>query len=356
MLVLIYRINYNILKYRVFNKGVVLLKIFDMHSDLFTDIAWRRNNGEKDVFDRIHYPRLVKGGVDSIICVFWVEPTFRQDPITRFRTIFQLVMEDLCTSKHVNICRAVEEMTSDTNSEKINLFLGLEGVSFIEQWGSKTMGSNIETAFYELHEEKIRHAIFAWNEWNFLASGTGSLDEPTQHGLTKYGKQAVQKANEMNWILDASHLDEMSFWNMHHVSNQPIIASHSNAQALCQHERNLSDDQLKAIATGGGIIGLNAYSGFVDKVNPTLDRFVDHAAYIADLVGPEYVAFGFDFIDYLSAYNLGAPFSGGTIGLEDVTKIPDLLDRMAVRGFSTKEIEAISFHNAYRFIEKNMRL
>lgn len=332
------------------------MKIFDIHSDLFTDIAWRRSKGERDIFDKIHYPRLKKGGVDSILCVFWVEPAFRYDPIARFQTIFQEVMEDLQTSKHANICRTVYDMADEECSGKINVFLGIEGLSFVEKWGNKSASENVENAFDDLRIFNVSHAIFVWNEWNLLASGTGSLEEPKQRGLTRLGEKAVRKANELNWILDASHLDETSFWDMHHISSQPIIASHSNARALCDNERNLTDDQLKAVASRGGIIGLNAYCGFVDASNPTVDRFIDHAIYIADLVGPGHLAFGFDFIDYLSSYELGASFSGSTKGLEDVTKIPDLLERMAARGFSNKEIEAISFHNAFHFIEKHMKI
>ena len=331
------------------------LKVFDIHSDLFTDIAWRRSQGETNVFDRIHYPQLKKGGVDSMICVFWVEPAFRQDPITRFRLIFKLVMDDLRTSKHANVCVTVDDMTDAVGSGKINLFLGVEGMSFLEQWGQQSIEDNIENAFDKLHADKIRHTIFVWNEWNALASGTGSPDEPEKRGLTNLGELAVKKANDLNWVLDASHFDESSFWSMHNASTQPMIASHSNAFALCSQERNLTDDQLKAIAARGGLIGLNAFSGFVDKTNPTLDRFIDHAVYIADLVGPQHLAFGFDFLDYLSPHDLGEPFSSSTKGLENVTKVPDLLERMTVRGFSSKELEGISFNNAFDYMKKMLK-
>ena len=331
------------------------MKIFDIHSDLFTDIAWRRSRGETNVFDRIHYPQLKKGGVDSMICVIWVEPAFRADPIVRFRNLLRHTLDDLLTSKHANVCLTVDDMKEEVNSNKINLFLGIEGMTFLEEWGQDSLDANIESAFEYLHENNVRHTIFVWNEWNALASGTGSEDGPKSKGLTSFGELAVHKANELNWILDASHLDEASFWDMYNATDQPIIASHSNAFALCPDERNLKDEQIKAIAARGGLIGLNAFHGFVDKKNPTLERFVDHAAYISDLVGPEYVAFGFDFIDYLSTYELGAPIKGSTLGLENVTKISDLLDCMKARGFTTKEIEGTSFNNAFQFMKNHFK-
>lgn len=333
--------------------GEIELKVFDIHSDLFTDIAWRRDRGERDVFDRIHYPRLKKGGVNSMICVIWVEPAFRNNPIARFRHVFQQTMDDLRTSKHANVCLTTNDM-SEVIADKINLFLGIEGMTFLEGWGKDSLDMNIKSAFEILHDNKIRHTIFVWNEWNSLASGTGAIDEPEKKGLTSFGELAVQQATDLNWILDASHLDEPSFWDIYGATSQPMIASHSNAYALCPHERNLKDEQIKAIAARGGLIGLNAFHGFVDGLNPTLERFIDHAAYISDLVGPKYIAFGFDFIDYLSTYDLGAPFKGSTLDLENVTKIPSLLNRMEARGFSTSEIEAISFNNAFQFLKKHL--
>ena len=330
------------------------MKVFDIHSDLFTDIAWRRRRGETDVFDRIHYPKLKQSGVDSMICVIWVEPAFRDNPLPRFQEIFQHTMDDLHTSKHANICLTADELKNGS-PDLINLILGIEGMTFIEDWEREFLDDKIESAFEELHDNKIRHSIFVWNEWNALASGTGAIDAPEKNGLTRYGESAVQKAIDLNWMLDASHLDEASFWDLVHATDQPFMASHSNAYEICAHERNLKNDQIKAIAARGGLIGLNAYHDFVNQTNPSLNSFIDHAAYIAELVGPEYIAFGFDFTDYLTTYDLGTSFNGSTLGLENTTKIPDLLEAMRVRGFSTKEIEGISYNNAFEFIKKSLK-
>lgn len=329
------------------------MKIFDMHSDLCTDITWRRSRGEADVFDRIHYPRLKQGGVDAMICVLWVEPTFRTDPLFRFQNVFIQSMEDLRNAKHAHICLTVDDMTD--NPDKINIFLGIEGMTFIESWGNGSIENHIESAFDFLHKNKIRHSIFVWNESNALASGTGTIDVPNHKGLTELGRLTVEKTADLQWIHDVSHLDEASFWDLHDTTNQPFIASHSNAYTLCPHERNLNDAQLKAIAARDGLIGLNAFHGFIHETNPSLDTFIDHALYIAELVGPEHIAFGFDFMDYLSTYDLGVSFPGVTTGLEDTTKIPDLLERMLVRGFTTEEISKISYHNAFQFMNKQLK-
>ncbi|MCM3568105.1 dipeptidase [Neobacillus mesonae] len=331
------------------------MKVFDLHSDLFTDIAWRTSLGEKNVFDRIHYPKLKEGGIQSIICVFWVEPKYRCQPYDRFQNLLKNVMGDLIHSKHAAISHP-SLAQNEENTEKINIYLGLEGLTFMEGWEGETTEKKIEGAFNVLHNNKIMHSIFAWNEHNFLATGTGADHSTQPRGLTTCGRMAVQKANEKNWILDVSHLDETSFWDIYNSSENPIIASHSNAKAVCDHERNLTDRQIKAIAKKGGIIGLNSYGAFVDLENPTVEKFIDHAIYVAELVGTEHLAFGFDFVDYLESYDLGSTFNTVTKGLEDASKIPHLLERMSKRGFTNKELEAISFHNAQHFIKKMKNL
>lgn len=321
------------------------MKVVDLHSDMFTDIAWRRSRGETQVFDSLHYPRLKMGLIDTIICVFWVEPAFKERPLQRIREIYGYVMDDFAESKHVNLCKAPAGFKNSAGNEKINIVLGLEGISFLE-----TDKMHLMERFDEMDEKGIGHMIMAWNEVNSFASGTGAVTAHRSPGLTRWGEEAVREAERLNWLVDVSHLDEKSFWDVYYHSENPIIASHSNARALCDHERNLTDEQLEAIASRDGIVGLNAFWKFIDPANPTVDRFIDHAVHIANLAGIESVGFGFDFIDYLMPYSFMANASGSTKGLEDVTKIPALLERMAARGFSDDEIEAISYGNAMRIL------
>lgn len=323
------------------------MKVVDLHSDLFTDIAWRKSRGETHVFDRLHYPRLKAGGIDTIVCVLWVEPQFREQPLERVREIYRCVMADFAQSKHVNLCKYDKDFVEASSADKINIIMGLEGISFLE-----TDKMQLVERFDEMDGKGIDHMILVWNEANAFASGTGAAMPSRTPGLTKWGEEAVREAERLNWLVDVSHLDEKSFWDLYYHSEEPIIASHSNARAVCDHERNLTDDQLEAIASRNGIVGLNAYWEFIDPNNPTVDRFIDHAVYIADRIGFDSLGFGFDFLDYLAPYDFGAGEAGTTQGLEDVTKIPALLERMAKRGFSNAEIEAISYGNAMRLIKR----
>lgn len=328
------------------------LKIIDMHSDIFTDIAFRRAKGEKNVFERVHLPKLKKGGVTGIIGVFWVEPIIEKNyRRKRFEELLSHVFNDLNESKSVTIVTTPESLLRAYQKDDIFIYLGIEGLSFLEEWDGDNAIEKISGAINELNHKSIKHSIFAWNESNFIATGSGNR-ENDYSGLNENGGYTIQQLEKNQWIIDVSHLNDSSFWDVVDESNVPLLASHSNARKLCAHERNLTDEQMKAIAISGGLIGVNAYGLFVDQHCPTLERYVDHICYIADLVGIEHVGFGFDFVDYLQSYELGSTMNRMTKGLENATKIPDLLKEMERRGFSTVDIEQIAFKNFYHFLSK----
>lgn len=326
------------------------MKIVDLHSDLFTDIAFRRARGETNVFDRIHYPALKKGGVTSIICVFWTEPIFKDRPLDRFNELLRYVTADLAESRHAVVQPLNGNKLEETSDETIRVVLGLEGLSFLEQWTAQPDGESLDTAFDFLKKKDIQHVIMAWNEQNAFASGTGASTFEKARGITALGNDLLEKSEESGFIIDVSHLDETSFWDAVKQTSGPIIASHSNARAICDHERNLTDEQLRVISERGGLIGLNSYGEFVDEHEPNVNRFIDHLEHIVSVAGIEHVGFGFDFLDYLSDHPLGGGMDILTQGLEDVTKIPVLLEKMKQRGFSQTDIELISHKNAERFI------
>lgn len=326
------------------------MKVIDLHSDIFTDIAFRRERGETRIFERIHLPKLRKGGITGLICVFWVEPLYRGQDYERFQQLLRYTIEDLLECPEVELVPSFQADINAGDKNKLSVLLGIEGLSFMEFWKGRNKEEKVVNALDDLIAQKgIYHSIFAWNEVNFLASGTGADYEDVKRGLSQTGEMAVQEMQKRNWLVDVSHLDEPSFWDVAQISRKPLLASHSNARSLCNSERNLTDNQIKAIACSGGLIGINSYGSFVNDTNPTLSHFLDHVVYIAELVGIEHVGFGFDFVDYLQSYELGDTFSNLTKGLEDVTKVPDLIDKMINRGFSSTEIEKVCFSNSLRF-------
>ncbi len=139
------------------------------------------------------------------------------------------------------------------DSGKIAVFLALEGGHAIE---------DDPGALAMFYERGVRYMTLTW--WNNTNWADGSGDEPRWGGLNDLGKKIVKEMNRLGMIVDVSHVSEDTFWDVLKVTGQPVIASHSNAAAINNHHRNLTDKQLRAIAKNGGVVGVNFVSGFLD--------------------------------------------------------------------------------------------
>jgi len=126
------------------------------------------------------------------------------------------------------------------------------------------------------------------------------------------------------------------------VKEGPFIASHSNCRAVCDHQRNLTDDMIRALADHGGVMGMNFAPAFVDKNRATVERLVDHIDHIVELVGVDYVGLGSDFDGIGSTPE----------GLEDVTKMPNITRELVRRGYSDEDIEKILGGNHLRVFKE----
>jgi len=144
--------------------------------------------------------------------------------------------------------------------------------------------------FYSLGLRQIQ-LTFNWRNW----VGDGCT-ERTQAGLSYFGVDMVQRMNELGMIVDVGHTGYQSTLDAVEVSSKPIVYSHTNCKALCDHPRNKTDDQIKALARKGGVMGLSCFNWFVsDKPRSTLDDLLNHFDHIAKLVGPGYIGIGSDF-------------------------------------------------------------
>lgn len=319
--------------------------IFDCHSDVWTDVTMKRLKGETNVLKNHHIEKFRKGGMEGSIFVLWVDSDFVDTPYERTIQIKKAITDEIAECDEIKIVHNMAEVEQAKKEGKIYIFIGLEGLSSI--------GSNINM-IDDLYDFGARHAMLAWNEENPLA--TGVQGNPS-HGLTDLGKLAAKKIQDKHMILDVSHLNEKSFWDVMKVAQQPIIASHSNCKALCNASRNLTDDQLKEIKNTNGFVGMNSFNLFVDSdpAKMTADRLIDHMSYVADLIGVEHLAFGFDFTDFLpvehmSSYSdMSDPFIKDLKGVMDV---PVLLRKMKEHGFTDEEIELISIKNCHRVISE----
>lgn len=319
--------------------------IFDAHSDIWNDVTTRRLAGETDVLRQHHLPRLRQGNVEGSIFVIWVDPPYDVDPAARTRQILEAAKAEIAQCGEIAIVHTYEEMMAARAAGKIYVFIGIEGLSSI--------GSDLSKIDL-LYNFGARHAMLTWNEENPLASGAkGDPD----HGLTELGRQACRKLQDKKMLLDVSHLNERSFWDLVKVAQGPICASHSNAKALCNVARNLTDEQLRAMRDLGGVVGLNAFNLFVheDPAQQTVQNLARHAAHMVDVMGIEHVGCGFDFFEFLPQDTMGTMTDTGSpacIGMEDASKTGCLFDELRKLGMTQRELDLIARENFQSLVKR----
>ena len=198
----------------------------------------------------------------------------------------------------------------------------------------------------------LRSLGITWSRPNAFGHGVrfrfpGSPD--TGEGLTPAGRALVARCNALGVLVDASHLNAAGFADLARISEAPLVATHSNAHALCPVSRNLTDDQLDAIGASGGLVGITYVCPFLradgaDDPDTPLQLIVDHARHVADRIGVEHVA-------------LGSDFDGATVpsALGDVAGMPRVLDALREGGFSGAEVAAIAWGNWRRVLDATWR-
>jgi membrane dipeptidase len=208
--------------------------------------------------------------------------------------------------------------------------------------------SNLE----EWYDRGLRSIGPVWSRANAFASGVPFRFPATPDigpGLTDAGRDLVRACNRLGIIVDLSHLNEAGFWDVAALSDAPLVATHSNAHALCPASRNLTDRQLDAIRDSGGIVGVNFAVTFLreDGMRGTetpISEIVRHVAYLAERMGVDHVAFGSDFDGAAVPDELG-----GVAGL------PKLVDALHAAGFDDEAVAKITHENWLRILRATWR-
>jgi membrane dipeptidase len=137
----------------------------------------------------------------------------------------------------------------------------------------------------------VRVVGLTYNERNLVGDGA---TERTNSGLSDFGVELVKELNRVGMVVDISHVGERTSLEAIEASEAPVVATHSNARALCDHPRNLSDEVIKGIARTGGVVGVNVFPSFVRKESPNLEHVMDHVDYVVKMIGVDHVGFGLD--------------------------------------------------------------
>ncbi len=309
-----------------------MVKIFDMHADLGLMLAKRKQPDQKAYFREVNLPEWQANGVGWTAAASF----FRGGEDWEYmKQIVLGVKRDIAESGLKQILTTADLCEDD---DCTTLLMTIEGMCGIRK--------DPEESVRWLYDQGNRIGSLCWNDQNALA--TGNSGDPGR-GLTAMGRTVIRTMNDLHMIVDVSHANEHTFWDILDASELPIVATHSNAKKLCFVERNLTDQQIRAIAGGGGLIGMNACCVFIDADPAKRDalHLARHAAYIAEKVGVEHVACGFDFGSYYEDEDDHTEMFGPT-------GVPPFIAGLREVGFSETEVKAIAYQNLFDFLRKYM--
>ncbi len=225
--------------------------------------------------------------------------------------------------------------------------------------GGKILGSNpsLLDAWFPMG---LRHVQFNWAMANKLGASQSEEEDPAQPGLTEFGRQTVEGMNERGMIVDISHSAPQTIIDVLDATTKPILNSHSGGRSIANKQQNLWDEQIKAMAENGGVIGIHFCSRLVlgeNNVQAEISDVVRQIRYVADVGGIDVVGLGPDWVlgdparDVPYLRNTDQEDISWTKGLEDSSELPNLWNPLVGAGFTATEIEKIAGGNMLRLFK-----
>ena len=348
------------------------IPVFDGHNDTLLNLLLRRRGKGRSFFERsetghLDLPRALEGGFGGGLFACFAPPNPKSgwdeesalritnegyevagsppldpdyargfaDAMTKL--LFRLEAE---SGDRLKVVRTTKEIEGCLTDGALAAILHFEGA---ENLGTEP------GALEEFYDLGLRSLGLVWSRPNAYASGVplrfpGSPD--TGPGLTDAGKELVRECNRLGVLIDLSHLNERGFWDVAALSEAPLVATHSNAHALCPTPRNLTDRQLDAIRDSDGMVGVNFAVAFLredgrDDANTPLETVVRHVDHLVGKVGLDRVGFGSD-------------FDGARVpkAIGDVSGLPKLLAVLEEHGYGEGELRKLAHENWLRVLRK----
>ena len=320
------------------------MRLIDMHCD--TVLGWMHNENMnlKDCSLCVDLNKMKQA--DSLAqffaCFIYMKRFQGEDRFAKgyehaLKLIARAKQEFAKYPEEILLATNVEEMLRNDRAGKMSAILTVEEGGVID--GKM---ENLE----ELYRQGIRLITLTWNEENCLGFPNSKDKNIMNQGLKKFGIEAVERMNDLGIIVDVSHLSDGGFWDVLKYSKKPVIASHSNARALCGHQRNLTDEMIRALAEKGGVSGINFYPCFLTENGKAgIDDLVRHIEHMYYVGGEDFVAMGTDFDG----------FDDGELELKHLGEIPYLYEALKKRKFNDGQIEKFWNGNAMRVMKESMK-
>jgi membrane dipeptidase len=278
-------------------------------------------------FIQIDYPRMREAGIDAGFFAVDVTLAFQNHLAYALDGIGYLLHDLDASGAAADVVLTSGGLLEARSAGRLGILLAIEHADCTER------SLNVLRVLHRIGVRAIglTHNVSSW-------AADGCLEQRPGVGLTVYGARLVREMNRLGIMVDLAHVSESAFFSALEVSERPVIFSHGNARALCDHPRNLTDEQLAALGKRGGVIGLSYVRDFVDASSPSIDRLLDHADHIANVAGVETIA-------------LGGDFDGGGTLLANATEVPLITKGLVERGYGEQAIRGILGLNALRVLE-----
>ena len=345
------------------------------------DLSERHDPNETG--SKLDYPRMVEGGLDAVFFAAFVAQDIRDDDgHNRAKNLCLQMIDSVITS-------------TKRNSDIVGLALNPEDAYSLEKEGKRAIYIGIENGYpigndlsnISLYYKKgVRYITLVHSSNNDLADSSTDSDGPEHEGLSDFGNEVVKEMNRLGIMVDVSHGSDSLFYDTIALSKAPIIASHSNARKVTNHERNMTDEMLKLMAKNGGVVQLTMLSNYLREVPPNAKKdsaiaalrssmkpvaemteeeqnetresikklndifpapmanvknVVDHIDHIVNVAGIDHVGIGCDFDG-----------GGGIEGVFDASEVMNITIELVRRGYSEDQIEKIWGGNLIRVFKE----
>ncbi|MEU8206923.1 dipeptidase [Streptosporangium sp. NPDC049046] len=329
--------------------------VADTHNDLLMAVAARPPRRWASFFRERWLPQLREGGVNLQVLPVFVDEQYRPEGALR-QTLRMIECAHVLAegnAESVRLCLDGAQIDQALAEGKIALVLAMESMPGLD--------ASVEL-LPTVHRLGVRIASIA--HWGRTALADGSGEDATGGRLTGAGIQALREMERLGVIFDISHLSASGVEHVLELASRPVMATHSSARALREHHRNLTDEQIRAVAATGGVVCVNFVAAFLseDPAEYTVDRLVDHLAHVAGVGGIDHVGLGPDFVREVLQdvtppccemdYDVD-PFAA-LPGLSGPSGLPLVTDALLKHGFADEEITKIIGGNVHRLFRAEL--
>jgi len=309
-----------------------MMQIIDLHCDTMLHLIdqpqlnLHNNNLSVDI------QKLKRGNALAQFFALYINLEEHPEPLQRCLSMVDVFYRALAENQtEIALARTYQELCSHQQAGKIAAFLT------IEEGGALQGRLDNLRNFYRLG---VRLITLTWNYPNEIGYPNCAKQYQVQ-GLTEFGRQVVSEMNALGMIIDVSHLSDQGFYDVAELSRKPFVASHSNARAIREHSRNLTDEMIRLLAHKGGVMGINFYGDFLSTTQDSkIDDMVTHIKHIYQVGGIDVLALGTDF-DGIE----------GSLEIPHIGEMHKLLDALRQAGFTEAQIEKIAYQNTLRVIQ-----